>query len=64
MSFYGIYVSASRCKANDCSCDKAQMRCSKFCGCAKTADCQNKWNQQCIKEPDNYGSEDESDSDD
>ena len=46
-----------------CSCNKTQIRYSKFYGCAET-DCQNKWNQSSSEESDNDDSKDGSDSND
>ena len=38
-----LYFSASQCKTLACSCNKARIPCTEFCGCADHS-CMNKWN--------------------
>ena len=43
----GIFLIASQCKANARSCNKVQISCNEFCGCAECG-CKNKWNEQAL----------------
>ena len=59
--------SASQCKTNACSCAKAKMSCSEFCGCGDEGDtneCQNKWNENQYDSDDEDENEDEIEDED
>lgn len=61
--FYCIYVSASWCKTNACSCNKAQWDVANFAEIYRNW-LREQWNQLHSDESDNDDSEDESDTDD
>ncbi|XP_066923101.1 uncharacterized protein [Clytia hemisphaerica] len=58
---------ASQCKTNACSCAKAKMGCSEFCGCGDegyTNECNNKWNENQYESDDEDENEDEFEDED
>ena len=36
-----VFLSASNCRTNTCSCTKAHIPCSAFCNCSNDESCQN-----------------------